>query len=57
MIKSTIAALAATPLLFSGAAFAGPYVNVEASGSYPDGAYGLVHRIPTWIRRNNSERN
>jgi len=26
MIKSTIAALAATPLLFSGAAFAGPYV-------------------------------
>ena len=39
MIKSTIAALAATPLLFSGAAFAGPYVNVEANGSYPDGAY------------------
>ncbi len=39
MIKTTIAALAATPLLFSGAAFAGPYVNIEASGSYPDGAY------------------
>ena len=39
MIKSTIAALAATPLLFSSAAFAGPYVNVDASGSYPDGAY------------------
>ena len=39
IIKSTLAALAATPLLFSGAAFAGPYVNVEASGSYPDGAY------------------
>ena len=39
MIKSTIAALAATPLLFSGAAFAGPYVNLEASGSYPDGVY------------------
>ena len=39
MIKKTIAALAATPLLFSGAAFAGPYVNVEANGSYPDGAY------------------
>ena len=38
-IKSTIAALAASPLLLSGAAFAGPYVNVEASGSYPDGAY------------------
>ena len=39
MIKSTIAALAASPLLLSGAAFAGPYVNVEASGSYPDGLY------------------
>ena len=39
MIKSTIAALAATPLLFSGAAFAGPYVNLEATGSYPDGTY------------------
>jgi len=39
MFKSTIAALAATPLLFSGAAFAGPYVNVEANGSYPDGTY------------------
>ena len=39
MIKSTIAAIAATPLLVSGAAFAGPYVNLEATGSYPDGAY------------------
>ena len=38
-IKSTIAAVAATPLLISGAAFAGPYVNLEANGSYPDGAY------------------
>ena len=38
-IKSTIAAIAATPLLVSGAAFAGRYVNIEASGSYPDGAY------------------
>ena len=38
-IKSTIAALAASPFLFSGAAFAGPYVNLEATGSYPDGAY------------------
>ena len=37
--KFTIAAVAATPLLISGSAFAGPYVNVEASGSYPDGAY------------------
>ena len=43
MIKSTIAALAATPLLFSSAAFAGPYVNVEASGSYPDGAYSVSY--------------
>ena len=48
MIKSTIAALAATPLLFSGAAFAGPYVNVEASGSYPDGAVSYTHlTLPT----------
>ena len=39
MIKSTIAAIAATPLLVSGAAFAGPYVNLEATGSYPDGTY------------------
>ena len=39
MFKTSIAALAASPLLLSGAAFAGPYVNVEASGSYPDGAY------------------
>ena len=39
MIKSTIAAVAATPLLVSGAAFAGPYVNLEANGSYPDGEY------------------
>ena len=39
MIKSTIAALAASPLLLAEAAFAGPYVNVEASGSYPDGSY------------------
>ena len=38
-IKSTIAALAASPLLLSGAAFAGPYVNVEANGSYPDADY------------------
>ena len=38
-IKSTIAALAASPFLFAGAAFAGPYVNVEANASYPDGEY------------------
>ena len=37
--KSTIAALAASPFLFAGAAFAGPYVNLEANGSYPDGEY------------------
>ena len=37
--KSTIAALAASPFLFAGAAFAGPYVNLEANGSYPDGSY------------------
>ena len=39
MIKSTIAAVAAPPFLFAGAAFAGPYVNLEATGSYPEGAY------------------
>ena len=38
-IKSTIAAVAASPFLFTGAAFAGPYVNLEATGSYPDGTY------------------
>ena len=38
-IKSTIAALAASPFLLAGAAFAGPYVNVESNISYPDGAY------------------
>ena len=38
-IKSTIAAIAASPFLLAGAAFAGPYVNLEANGSYPDGDY------------------
>ncbi len=38
-IKSTIAALAASPFLFAGAAFAGPYVSVESNLSYPDGDY------------------
>ena len=38
-IKSTIAAVAASPFLLAGAAFAGPYVNLEANGSYPDGSY------------------
>jgi hypothetical protein len=38
-IKSTIAAVAATPFLFAGAAFAGPYVNVESNLAYPDGEY------------------
>ena len=39
MIKSTIAAVAASPFLFAGAAFAGPYVNIESNLSYPDGDY------------------
>ena len=39
MFKTSIAALTAAPLLASGAAFAGPYVNLEMSGSYPDGTY------------------
>ena len=38
-IKSTIAAVAASPFLFAGAAFAGPYVNIESNLSYPDGDY------------------
>ena len=47
MFKTSIAALAAAPLLASGAAFAGPYVNLEMSGSYPDGAYtsGVVEAV------------
>ena len=39
-IKSTIAAVAASPFLLAGAAFAGPYVNVESNIGYPDGDYG-----------------
>ena len=42
-IKSTIAAIAASPFLLAGAAFAGPYVNLEANGSYPDGDYTSVN--------------
>ena len=38
-IKSTIAAVAASPFLLAGAAFAGPYVNIESNLSYPDGDY------------------
>ena len=38
-IKSTIAAAFAAPFLLSSAAFAGPYVNVEANATYPDGDY------------------
>ena len=38
-IKTTIAAIAASPFVFAGAAFAGPYVNVESNLSYPDGDY------------------
>ena len=38
-IKSTIAAAFAAPFLLSSAAFAGPYVNVEANASYPDREY------------------
>ena len=38
-IKSTIAAIAASPFLLAGAAFAGPYVNVDSNLSYPDGDY------------------
>ena len=39
MSKSTIAALAASPFLFAGAAFAGPYVNVEVNSSLTGSDY------------------
>ena len=42
-IKSTIAAIAASPFLLAGAAFAGPYVNVESNISYPDGDYSSAN--------------
>ena len=42
-IKSTIAAIAASPFLLAGAAFAGPYVNVESNISYPDGDYSAAN--------------
>ena len=38
-IKSTIAALAASPFVFAGAAFAGPYVNVEANSGWTGSNY------------------
>ena len=38
-IKSVIAATVAAPLLASGAAFAGPYVNVEANSSWTGSNY------------------
>ena len=38
-IKSTIAAVAASPFLFAGAAFAGPYVNVESNASLTGSNY------------------
>ena len=41
-IKSTIAAIAASPFLLAGAAFAGPYVNVEINLAYPDGDYSTA---------------
>ena len=38
-IKSTIAAIAASPFLLAGAAFAGPYVNVESNASLTGSNY------------------
>jgi len=38
-IKSTIAAVAASPFLLAGAAFAGPYVNVESNASLTGSDY------------------
>ena len=39
MIKSTVAALAALPLLASGAAVAGPYVNIESNSGFTGSDY------------------
>ncbi len=38
-IKSTIAAVAASPFLLAGAAFAGPYVNVETNAGWTGSEY------------------
>jgi len=38
-IKSKIAAVAASPFLFAGAAFAGPYVNVETNSNWTGDDY------------------
>jgi hypothetical protein len=40
MIKSVFAAAAASSTLFAGAAFAGPYVNVEANSGFTGSNYG-----------------
>jgi len=40
MIKSVFAATAASSTLFAGAAFAGPYVNVEANSGFVGSDYG-----------------
>ena len=40
MFKSTLAAVAASATLFSGAAIAGPYVNVETNSGFDGGEYG-----------------
>ena len=39
MIKSVLAATAASSTLFAGAAFAGPYVNVEANSGFVGSDY------------------
>ena len=40
MFKSTLAAVAASATLFSGAAIAGPYVEVETNTGFDGGEYG-----------------
>ena len=39
MFKSTLAAVAASATLFSGAAIAGPYVNIEANSGFTGSDY------------------
>ena len=51
MIKSAFAALAASSTLFAGAAFAGPYVNVETNAGWTGddytGATCLLYTSPS----------
>ena len=53
MFKSVFAATAALSMS-AGAAFAGPYVNIEINASYPDGEYTGVLPICTLVHEGGS---